>query len=1270
MVWIITLLISAFGVLGSLANDFTAEWISKYADGVETLIPQEFGSIENYQPRMPFLDDTDRTDCPHNLENVRDWNDPLLQWPFRTGTPAADGLNVTLPALTSVIIRVGMLSGTASSPYGQIIVPVGTRLIFDDPGTPGDTIVLHTLGLKVDGALEAGSPTCRLQGKIEITLHETFNAPVDGIDRSLASNMDIKGIVVTNTTGARWDFHGALYHPTWTRLAAHIPGSQGLTGAPEVRNSEIFLQDCVNWPAGGTVVITTSQVKDTRSYNYNEEGTIKADGVRCISIDGRSYGKVTLDEPLVHYHHAGDHEYQCEVFLLTRNIVIQGNARSEPTDVTPLECPSTSAGYTDMPCPGTFLTGFGGHTIVIGQSESRLRGVEFYRMGMTNAVGRYPIHFHYSTTGQLSFVEDCSVHRSYYRAYTIHNTFSLNVTRNIAYDIIGHAFYLESGVEELNRVEYNLAAFVHPIDGAVLMPGGAFEPGSEQTDSISVPADHTASGFYVSNAYNYIIGNAASGGWAGIQFPILPQPVDPFLRFNGVVPKDRPALLISGNSVHSSSWFSINSGAFYSGGSLYFEETDTESRTLKYNAGRVGTNRLTRDTRDEDNSPIWFKVYNSTAWLVNVGATGWGRRSEYHGFEVHDFQKKGIFVLFKVWLDKIILNCRTSNALKVPDPGTKFNENLLNDGNRWSGFFSYDHLMQHILTDWKISNCGGVARGLQPWVHDGKIDKGDAAMFTVPVYGFGPEVQLISSGFLYDWNTLGGRNFTNESIFFSGSGAQNVYSMQYMSNWEDADGSMTQRKSRTVIGPARAGKWWNLDYRHGQCEIRSQWKLPHILCNKKNRHLASMFTVVMPQKTTQGSAVFKMIYRNGENERKIRQGSMTHFGFTGNSSKLTCTPPETCSETTSRSWDPDLTGPFNHAQYGGWYLSFDEGTPAEMTIQRVQIEEGAVMLQAMGLPSTTVVGDIHIWAESYKRTYDFTLASTLDDVRESQKGDLYWFDFQTKTLYWRVIAGYVDNDMSFDWINREEHGQESFTRANLSVANIITKNQFQLHIDILCTTDGDAGDAFCLDKPVFIVPSMGCPEGEVMLSIDECGPSCELENNCERNSTDEPSASPSESPTTLAPTTVAPTTSAPTTEAPTTTAPTTAAPTTTAPTTAAPTTATPTTEAPTTAAPTTATPTTSAPTLPVPITLVPTKGKSKKELIKECKQKVAAIYSKQVKALKKSKAKGVASCKKKHNKKKKKQKCIKDQSNKYKKGLKAKKSVKNRDSKKCNTEFN
>lgn len=97
-----------------------------------------------------------------------------------------------------------------------------------------------------------------------------------------------------------------------------------------------------------------------------------------------------------------------------------------------------------MPCPDTFLTGFGGHTIVIGQAEGRLRGVEFHRMGMTNIMGRYPVHYHHQNpeAGAVSVVTDCAVHRSYFRAITIHNAFNVKVQRNTAFDISGHAYYL------------------------------------------------------------------------------------------------------------------------------------------------------------------------------------------------------------------------------------------------------------------------------------------------------------------------------------------------------------------------------------------------------------------------------------------------------------------------------------------------------------------------------------------------------------------------------------------------------------------------------------------------------------------------------------------------------------------------------------------------------------------------------------------------------------------------------------------------------------
>jgi hypothetical protein len=62
-----------------------------------------------------------------------------------------------------------------------------------------------------------------------------------------------------------------------------------------------------------------------------------------------------------------------------------------------------------------------------------------------------------------NYVKDCAVHKSFYRCVSIHGTHDVNVSRNVAYDVEGHCFYLEDGVEERNTFAFNLAALVHPI---------------------------------------------------------------------------------------------------------------------------------------------------------------------------------------------------------------------------------------------------------------------------------------------------------------------------------------------------------------------------------------------------------------------------------------------------------------------------------------------------------------------------------------------------------------------------------------------------------------------------------------------------------------------------------------------------------------------------------------------------------------------------------------------------------------------------------------
>merc|ERR1739844_422073 len=117
-----------------------------------------------------------------------------------------------------------------------------------------------------------------------------------------------------------------------------------------------------------------------------------------------------------------------------------------------------------------------------------------------------------------------------------------------------------------------------------------------------------------------------------------------------------------------------------------------------------------------------------------------------------------------------------------------------------------------------------------------------------------------------------------------------------------------------------------------------------------------------------------------------------------------------------------------------------------------------------------------------------------------------------------------NDDGTYGWIDRASQGVVGFSRAGLHVTATTSKNQLQIHIKVNCETDTTG--AFCATKPSFLVPEMGCPDGQVMVAIDKCGLPCELlEEGC---STPPPTHSPTSAPTSAEPTSEAPTTDAPT----------------------------------------------------------------------------------------------------------------------------------------------
>jgi hypothetical protein len=105
---------------------------------------------------------------------------------------------------------------------------------------------------------------------------------------------------------------------------------------------------------------------------------------------------------------------------------------------------------------------------------------------------------------------------------------------------------LEDGVEERNTLSFNLAALIHFIGNPALGQASIIAVVEESPD-LRLPADITASGFYITNMHNFLIGNSASGGWAGFAFPVFDKPTGPH-KDDDYSPKQKPSLVIDGNT--------------------------------------------------------------------------------------------------------------------------------------------------------------------------------------------------------------------------------------------------------------------------------------------------------------------------------------------------------------------------------------------------------------------------------------------------------------------------------------------------------------------------------------------------------------------------------------------------------------------------------------------------------------------------------------------------------------------------------------------------
>ena len=607
-----------------------------------------------------------RVNCPHLQSGLTSFTSLL--------TPYTAGMDVTIPVNVSVLYSASAL---VSYPVFRTIQVYGT-LIFNDENT---NLAVAEIRVWSTGHLAIGSDTCRLFGKVNITFTgSAATSTQKNFDPTLTPS---KGIMASGKV----DVHGKEYSPTWTRLSRTLASGKTV----------IFVQDLVNWEVGQLVLITTSAWYDCpanfqATYCQNRPHQNEIRSIVGLAQTGGEQA-IQLNQSLTYSHYAGT-DYQVEVALLSRRINFAGV----------LVCLSGS-GNTCV------SDNFGGHTLVTGNGYARFSGVRGDRMGQLNVLGRYPFHFHHIADGSQSYFQDCVVTNSFFRAYTVHGTNSSRVSRNIAYGVLGHAFYIEDGVEENNLFDYNLAAQVTPLGqpaqggwsgDAFIISENATSANRGSVIALLNPADVSAAGFYISNAYNSFIGNVAVGGASGFVFPNLPFPVfTSNVTSTGLLndlgnnnPQNRPLLLFDANTVHSSGFYWPEQGpGIYIGAKLYYE-----NGILKYNPGRNA-----RTTKTSDGWILNMTFTNTKVFLVNRGVVHWGSNSYHENFEAYNIGYSAAFLFG---------TSAIHNALIAGYSGNTYNSyylpNLANCGTR-VGFQFYDTSTPIILTSVTFRNFGGTS---------------------------------------------------------------------------------------------------------------------------------------------------------------------------------------------------------------------------------------------------------------------------------------------------------------------------------------------------------------------------------------------------------------------------------------------------------------------------------------------------------------------------------------------------------------------------------
>src|SRR6187399_1271279 len=334
------------------------------------------------------------------------------------------------------------------------------------------------------GQLEIGSETSPHTRKATITL--TDNVKDEDFGGMGGNDKSDRGIMLM---GGTLNLHGVTKN-TWTKLSATAAAG----------STSIQVLNAAGWKVGDEIILASTDFNPRQA----ERRTISAINGNTITLDKKldymHFGKITFDV-----------DERGEVGLLTRNVKIEASPDAEQSFK-------------------------GGHIMAMVTSRLFVEGVELNRMGQHMELARYPIHWHLvGDEGKGQYIKNASIHDTYNRCVTVHGTNDLRVENNVTYNIVGHCFFLEDGIEHGNEYVHNLAIQIKchtskPCEPTNLAAAGeatverqAIGPRGQQSKEVLLPSDNTVASYWITNPDNTYRDNVAAGSDANGFWMSLPE---------------------------------------------------------------------------------------------------------------------------------------------------------------------------------------------------------------------------------------------------------------------------------------------------------------------------------------------------------------------------------------------------------------------------------------------------------------------------------------------------------------------------------------------------------------------------------------------------------------------------------------------------------------------------------------------------------------------------------------------------------------------------